>query len=212
MVRWHMIAMLSIVLLVGGCVPPSVVISQVTRFHDLQVNLRGSFFVMPLNDQDGSLEFRQYAKAIADEMVRQGFREAMKPGDADFWVYATYGVDQGRSELSSQPVFGQTGGGNTTFVIPRTGQFATAYTQPTFGIVGSQLVSERIYTRTLAVDIVDWKASTNEKAVKILEGRVRSEGLSPNLSMILPYMISAMFEDFPGQSGKTVRVEREIKE
>lgn len=43
----------------------------------------------------------------------------------------------------------------------------------------------------------------------IYEGRTVSEGLKKNLPEIMPYLIEAMFTNFPGESGvtRTVRVE-----
>jgi len=43
----------------------------------------------------------------------------------------------------------------------------------------------------------------------VFEGRALSEGLNGQLVPVMPYILDALFKDFPGSSGstKTVRVE-----
>jgi hypothetical protein len=38
---------------------------------------------------------------------------------------------------------------------------------------------------------------------KLYEGKVVSSGFSDQLAKVLPEMVKALFEDFPGQSGRT---------
>jgi hypothetical protein len=55
----------------------------------------------------------------------------------------------------------------------------------------------------LRVDIVDRQALTEGKIKKLYEGKVVSRGFSDQLAEVLPMMVKALFEDFPGQSDST---------
>jgi hypothetical protein len=52
-------------------------------------------------------------------------------------------------------------------------------------------------------------ATYSTKPERVFEGRALSEGLNGQLSPVMPYILEAVFKDFPGSSGstKTVKVE-----
>ncbi len=56
------------------------------------------------------------------------------------------------------------------------------------------------------MDIVDLKKSTQDNVHKVFEGRVVSAGSSSQFAMVADCLIDALFENFPGVSGKTSRV------
>jgi hypothetical protein len=62
---------------------------------------------------------------------------------------------------------------------------------------------ETQYTRVLRLDIVDKQALAEGNIKKLYEGKVVSSGFSDQLTKVLPEMVKALFEDFPGQSGST---------
>ena len=59
------------------------------------------------------------------------------------------------------------------------------------------------YTRILKLDIVDKQALAQGNIKKLYEGKVVSTGSNSQLATVLPTMVKALFEDFPGQSGST---------
>jgi hypothetical protein len=65
------------------------------------------------------------------------------------------------------------------------------------------VTSETEYTRVLRLDIVDKQALAEGNIKKLYEGEVVSRGFSDQLVQVLPKMIKALFEDFPGQNGST---------
>jgi hypothetical protein len=88
--------------------------SNVTAFNDLPVNDTGAaFFVMPLEHQEGSVEYRQYASRISSGLVQQGYRPVTNIAEAQYVVFFDYGADNGRTVSGSTPIWGQTGGGTT---------------------------------------------------------------------------------------------------
>jgi hypothetical protein len=97
------------------------------------------------------------------------------------------------------------GGGQTTYSGMVGGDFysGTAYSQPQFGVVGSEQYSQVQFTRFLLVSIADGADMRRGKTTWKYEGKVTSTGLSGNVSQIMPVMIEALFQDFPGTSGNT---------
>ena len=56
------------------------------------------------------------------------------------------------------------------------------------------------YTRVLILDIVAKQGLAEGNIKKLYEGKVVSSGFSDQLVQVLPTMVKALFEDFPGQS------------
>ncbi|MBL8597139.1 MAG: DUF4136 domain-containing protein [Devosia sp.] len=203
----RMIAAALTLIALTGC---TYVNSQVTSFHRLEPNEALSFAVAPSPVIDGSLEAETYAEAVAGKLRSHGWTQSSNPS-VD--VIVAYGIDGGKSHVSSAPVFGQTGGGASfsTGTVVGTGGIATfsgaTRTSPTFGIVGSRMVEETVYTRFFRVDIYD-RASGD----KLYESRVISQGASGTFAAVASCLINALFADFPGESGKSKAVTLEMGE
>jgi hypothetical protein len=157
----------------------------------------------------GSLEFATYAKMISDKLGRSGYSPCdCVASNADLIVFVLYGIDNGRTVLRSAPVYGWTGGGQTYYsgVVGGYSYSGSSYSQPQFGVVGSQQYSQVQFTRFLQVSMADGADMRTGKVTWKYEGRVTSTGISGNVSQIVPVMIDALFQNFPGVSGKTRRV------
>ena len=121
------------------------------------------------------------------------------------------GIGGGKEELVSSPVYGSTGGGTTTFSGSAynyggggsTYYSGTAYSMPTFGVVGSRTGSIIIYTKQLALDLVETSTLESKKVNKIYEGRVKNTGSCSMIPAVMPEMLESLFKDFPKQSGST---------
>ncbi|MCH8684019.1 DUF4136 domain-containing protein [Pedomonas mirosovicensis] len=75
----------------------------------------------------------------------------------------------------------------------------------------TEVYSYTVYTRTLSMDIV--RPGTGGKdagAVPLFEGRVESVGKDNRLPEVMPYLVQAMFTDFPGTSGVTKQVKIDL--
>lgn len=195
----------------SGCM--TTVNSNVTRFHDPNVlEANKTFAILPLETQDGSLEFQQYAKIVSEKLQTYGYTET-SPKKADYAVFFNYGIDNGSTVISSYPIYGSTGGGTTyhSGSVNTYGSYGgsygtyngTSYTAPTFGVVGSGTSSHTEYTRVLNLDILDAKKSNQSKIVKVFEGKVKSTGSSASFSTVSQCLIDSLFKDFPGENGKS---------
>ena len=111
----------------------------------------------------------------------------------------------------SVPVYGQTGvSSSTTYgTVTMYGNYGiySGYTtyRRTYGITGYRAQSYTTYPRELWLHIIEKPPSREEKTkVKVLyEAVVKSEGTSSQLARVMPYMVKAMFIEFPGKSGST---------
>ena len=183
--------------------------SQVSIFHELPDGAKPTYALLPFKEQESSLEHKTYENLVRQQLIAKGFREVTL-SQADVIVFLQYGIDQGREETYSYPIIGQTGVSSsyTTGTIQSYGggyaaYSGTTYNTPTYGVVGSGVGSRKVYTRFLRVDLVDRSALTSGTVRKVFEGRIVSSGSNDQLSFVMPTMIRAFFEEFPGKSGST---------
>lgn len=195
----------ALVVIVSACAQ---IRTQVTRFHHMPPAGSGeTFAVVPIKDQAGSLEWEQYANLVAQQLTEKGYVRVALPLDAKYAVLFSYTIDRGRTVVGSVPVFGQTGGGTTTFYSGSNGGSGVAYTQPTYGEIGEELVSSAVFSRALELEIFDVPQTLASNAPeKTFEAGAGSAGSSGTLAAVMPAMIAAVFKDFPGKSGETISV------
>jgi hypothetical protein len=207
----------AVVVLASACTAQ--IRTQVTRFHHMPPTTTGeTFAVVPLPDQAGSLEWEQYANLVAQQLTEKGYVRVAQPLDAKYAVLFSYTIDRGRTVVGSVPVFGQTGGGTTTFYSGSNGGSGVAYTQPTYGEIGEELVSSTVFSRRLELEIFDVpqtlascspdfpKTISACAPAKTFEAKAGSAGRFGTLAPVMPAVIAAVFKDFPGKSGETISV------
>jgi hypothetical protein len=173
--------------------------ASVTRFHLGQPVARGPIAIEPADAaESGSLEFQQVATAVGRELTRLGW--TIEPGGRSEQV-AVVGITQGarpggrRGGLSiglgvGGGSYGRHGGvgvgvGGT---VPITGGGPTT-------IVGTEL-SVRIQRRSDATVAWEGRAQIEARGGTPLASRA---GAADKLAW-------ALFRDFPGESGRTIRV------
>lgn len=178
---------------------PRVVTSDVTRFHSPQLLSAPyqTFTIVPRDEQVGSLEFQRYAELVAQRLAAQGLRPVPPgEGEADVVVRLDYGVEGPRQEIESRPVTGTVG-------------FGTWHDPWGFGF-GAPLYSEidtrTVYSHWLRAEIIDASALRDGRREVMFEGRAVSTTSGAGLPQVMPYLAQALFQDFPGTNGQTVRV------
>jgi Domain of unknown function (DUF4136) len=206
---------LALALFLSACL--SSVSSNVTRFHDpVMISQRGSVYIEPQGEQVRSLEFLTYAQEVAQEMSALGFAAVKDRGKADFIVTFSYSVDGGREVVSSTPVYGRTGGGfeehsgtYTSFDPSSSGTYAgTTYSSPKYGLLGMDISSRTEYLRGMRLTM--YRNAPDMPSV--FEGNVRSTGEADSFTAVSRCLIRAMFKDFPGKSGETMKVVMPMEE
>src|SRR5262245_48678399 len=192
------------VLLAGlsGC---ALLRSQVVVSHHLPRDISGMTYVMvPFKEQAGSLEHKAYEEAVRQELNAKGFRETTVD-QADTAVFLAYSIDTGRQVTSSHPIVGQTSATTcSTFDgTPQRHSSIDCQPAPTYGVVETRKTKETEYTRVLIVYVVAKQGLAEGNIKKLYKGKVVSSGFSNQLGQVLPTMVKALFEEFPGQSGST---------
>jgi hypothetical protein len=114
------------------------------------------------------LQFKEYAGYVRKALEKRGFIRAVDFEKASVAVFLRYGIgDPQRQYYSySMPLFGQTGGGTSTFSASTFGgrgtttTTGTISTPPRFGVVGSVSGTDSydVYHRYLILEAVDIEA------------------------------------------------------
>jgi len=200
--------------------------SDVTAFHDLPGNLtQKSVAISPMNpDNADSLEYAQYAAAIAEEMQARGFTIATSDAP-DLVVMFDVGISEGREKVRATGggwgAFGPWGVGFGGWGGPwgwggfgPYGGWGGAGCFRCFGGFGrwggwGAGLNSNVYVRTVYPSIL--RVEIREPDGKmIFEARAQSELRKNNLPEAVPFLARTILADFPGENGVTrkVRVEK----
>jgi hypothetical protein len=186
--------------------------TEVSRFQAMPAPQGQSFVVIPADEDDkGGLEFSQYADLVREHLRAQGYSEAPSRSAATFVVALDYGVDEGRDRIVSRPGFGPRWGMGYGFGFHRPyfsrfgyrghyrSPFYYGWDDPFY--FGSELDAYTVYTSHVDLDI-----RRTADGQSLFEGRAEARSRDDNLRVLVPNLIEAMFTDFPGRSGETVRI------
>jgi hypothetical protein len=188
--------------------------TQVSRFQAMPAPQGQSFVVQPADpDDQGGLEFSQYAGHVRQHLLAQGFSEAASPRDASLVVTLDYGVDNGQTKVRTTPGLGFGGYGGYGFHRPYYSRFGGFYGRrhpfyygwydPFFdsGFGYPEVTSYTVYTSYVDMDI---KRTADGQSV--FEGTAKARSGTDRLQVLVPNLIEALFTGFPGNSGETVRI------
>lgn len=189
-----------------ACVNPRYVTSDVTRFHTLPPSASGQTFAITALDkeQEQSLEFKQYADQLNSKLSSLGLKQSTGgPSRADYVVTLKYSIDGPTPDIRSRSNvsfgFGYGSGYRSNWGWGASyDPFYDNYTN-----------TKQIYVRRVELNIYKGATYGSGTSERVFEGRALSEGLNGQLVPVMPYILDALFKDFPGSSGstKTVRVE-----
>jgi hypothetical protein len=188
--------------------------ADVSRFQSQLPAPAGQTFTVVADDPAlaGGLEFSQYAQYVAANMARLGYTPAAPGQGADLIVRFDYGIDDGRERVRStgfsDPFYDpwyrfSRFGYHRPFRYSRLGYYGRpwgyGFYDPWFG--GPDVVSYTVYTSGIELKID--RAATGER---LFEGKAQALSTSNRLQYLVPNLVEAMFTDFPGNSGETVRI------
>jgi hypothetical protein len=192
--RWGAAAGLAVALALAACA--STPQASVLRFHTQPISL-GTIYLKPADPaMAGSLEFQAQVRPVAAQLQQQGFTVVTDPARAQF----TAMVEVTTSERIGPPrQSGLTVGVGGGFSSGNVG-IGTNVSVP----VGGQGRPNVATTTTLRVAI-----ATSPGNVAVWEGRATLDadaGSTQAGTVAAPVLAGALFRDFPGPSGQTVRV------
>lgn len=186
--------------LLTACGPASIH-ANVLRFNEMAAAPKGgNFAIQPDADQQGGLEFRSYADLVSQSLERMGYHRVADPAKAEMVVSLFYSVDDGRTEVWTTPIYSYNDYWRRYYGVQSAWPFR--YNEP----LGVDTHSSTIFSHRLELTIVDGAKLRHGHKETLFEGRAVTERSTRELVTTIPYLITAMFEDFPGQNGVPVSV------
>ena len=186
------VAMLGTLALAGCTTGPT---TQVTRFHLNQPIAPGQISVEPMMGADrGSAEFQTYANIVAAQLAKIGFREA--PGLSKSEQVAVVQVDRAFFDGPPRSSFSiGLGGGSYGWHGGAGGSVGTTFAGKPTQNVSTRLIVQ-IRRRSDGTTIWEGRAETSARF-----GTPESQPAAA-----VERLASAMFQGFPGVSGRTITV------
>jgi hypothetical protein len=194
--------------------------ADVSRFQSQLPAPTGETFAVVADDPAlaGGLEFSRYADLVEAQMQQVGYTQAANADDATLLVRLDYGVDKGRERVRRtgfssgfggfydpwygyrRPFYGSRFGHRGLLRSRFYGRsWGYGFYDPWFGDAGV-----RSYTVfTSGIDMKIDRAGTGER---LFEGKAQAVSTSNRLQYLVPNLVEAMFTDFPGNSGETLRI------
>lgn len=191
--------------------------SDVVTFHQEPLPMGESIKVRAANpEKEGSLEFRRYAELVVQHLRDIGYDPLPLGSDAPSELIAEfdYEISQGPTEVvvSDRRLYSRyhfhLGRFYDPFYFGLYDSWDPFFSGPVFSdpfFTDAQTIDS--FVRRLELNIID----PEPQRERIFEGRVESVGPRSELPEVMPYMITAMFTNFPGESGvtKVVTIERD---
>jgi len=185
--------------------------ANVSRFASQLPAPQGQSFAVVADDPAlaGGLEFSQYSRLVEAQMARLGYTPG-NPETATLVVRFDYGVDKGRDRVR-QSSFGY----RDPFWSPWSAYRYHGYYRRPIGYYPRGMWGYGFYDPWFDNDIENYTVYTSGVALKIdrkadgqrlFEGKAEALSTSNRLPYLVPNLVEAMFTDFPGNSGETVRI------
>jgi hypothetical protein len=187
----------------GGCA--QLLHGDAVSFYEEALPMGESIRIEAIDPAKGeSLEFRNYARLMADELRKLGFepREGAAT-DAVLIARVDYSIMPGSTETRSTRHFPP--------YVHYHFQYGAIGDPYWFGFDNTwteEVTTTPTYLRQLSMNIV----RNDADQTPLFEGRVRSSGMQGELAKVMPYLVAALFQNFPGESGVTKVVTIEMDE
>jgi len=187
----------------------SSITSTVSRYQAMPAAQGQTFFVVPGGGMatNGGLEFQRYAGIVAQQLQARGYAPAASAQSATMLVQLGYGIDQGQVRYVEDPFYrGRFGYGyGSPFFYPRFGyrsRFSYGWDDPFwYGGYGGGVDSYVEYHSQ-----IDLHIRARGSNAPLFDGRAQARSQTDRLDVVIPSLVEAMFTNFPGQNGETVKI------
>ncbi|MBX9663942.1 DUF4136 domain-containing protein [Novosphingobium sp.] len=193
--------------------------ANVSRFQaELPAPAGQTFAVVPQDPRNaGGLEFAQYAGIVAAQLQKVGYVPAASAQTADLVVQFDYGVDRGRDRLRNNgfadpfwgpgwgPGWGGRWGGAWGPGWGGWGGWGPGW-GPGWGGAWGGGWGGGVDVVTVFTSGIDMKIDRRADGKRLFEGKAEASSSSNRLPYLVPKLVEAMFTNFPGSNGETVRI------
>ena len=198
--RW-LIAATAAVLMAGCAFGPQIVRTQVTSYNEwATLPVDRSFAFSRTLEYQSSLELKTYEEIVRDELTQKGFKYVPEASQANLIVTLRPSSTTTRLRVRdpwADPFWSPYGGfyGRRAF---------GGWYDPYWSAFDSFNTSSiDVVHRRLEMDI-DSKATIGKR---FYEGRVETSSDADSFKAVVPYLVQALFADFPGNNGQTRQVD-----
>jgi len=188
--------------LLSGCASP--ITARVSSFQQWPANVVGSHFgfLAPV-DHTRELEQASYAGLVAVELNKQGLQAAASGQPARILVDLNVS-SQLENRSYSRPVY------QDQYVYrpgfrDAAGRIYPGYWMPDpFGprYVGNQQLMQTVQVSSLRLRLLDTQGPAGSSPRTVFESTATHEGSPAPLPSVVPYLVRAVFEGFPGANGR----------
>lgn len=212
MKRLPLLASILLITLVSAC-GPRMFRADVTQFHDAQDSFQGRSFILLAKEEakTDSLEFSRYADLVVREMVARGMAQAPDAETAEVVANLDYLAGEAEDASYSVPVH-TTVGFHSGYGHYHRGHSHFGTGVGFYGPVYYRDVQRTLFRHELNLSIIDAAAWRQGKIVTLYEGRAVSRVETDERTRVVPLLVRALFQAFPGGDGQTIEVEIPMEE
>jgi len=192
------------VALLAGCA--STLTAKVTRFNQWPADAAGHSYSFTAAEPTRSLEVGAYQAQVGAELQRVGLRPAPDGQTGRFVVQLLASMSE-QEFKRLEPVFRDQW---VRMPVHRDaqGRLHDGYWMP--DPWGPRYVGQREITQTVQVSSLRVNVTEAATQRSVFEATARNDGANDNLVEVVPYLVRAMFQDFPGANGQVLRVSFEL--
>jgi Domain of unknown function (DUF4136) len=197
--------------LLSACASP--ITARVTSFNQWPADMAGSTFsFITLVNPTRELEQATYESHVQAELEKRGLKRAPpgQVGRVQVDVATTHRVEE---KTYMTPVYQD----EYVFLPPyrdAAGNIFPGYWAPDpFGprYVGDRPINRTVQISSLQLRLLDTKGAAPGKPRTVFESRAIYEGDNGDLPAVVPFLVRAIFDEFPGQNGRTRTVRFDSK-
>ncbi|MFI0546585.1 MAG: DUF4136 domain-containing protein [Brachymonas sp.] len=212
----------AMLLMSAACSSIQTLSTQVSTFNQWPADSAGASFRVQTVKQAASagwsdLEGQTYAQLVADALTRQGLHPAAAGEKARFQAHLRLDSRQEKVQRS-QPVYAPAWGyPYAGYGWPRGYWHGGVWRDPfledgVFGWSAPMYMGERRYEQTIAMVLLGLRISDSQQkgdtpqGATVFEGSAEYAGQEAATPALMPYLVQALFSDFPGRNGQVRQV------
>jgi hypothetical protein len=190
--------------LLAGCA--STLTAKVTRFNQWPTDAAGHTYSFAAAEPARTLEVGAYQAQVSTELERIGLRAAPIGQSGRFEVQLLANMSE-RERKQLEPVYRNEWVWTPAYRDAQ-GRLRGGYWIP--DPWGPRYVGDRQVTRTVQVSRLQVHITEPGKQRTVFEATALNEGSNEDLVEVVPYLVRAMFQDFPGANGQVRRLTFEL--